>query len=291
MSRPAPNGHPQLTPSDQAILWVARLEGLTPTEHRILLTLVMKFELKPNAHGPGWAVNASRNQLWRASGVSKASLSNAYPAIKRFISVESGNIGGDYNTWIFPEFGSKKGGGSNFDLGQKMTQVKPGSKTDLGQNLATNQEKIPLSPVYVSNPIQGEGPPPLSKPAKPEKAARKLWPAEQLPREALRLREKYAEWWTTILHSPEPPFGAVAEIAAADPSAEPLLSKAFRFIGGATCIHDCRKRPKEASFKRDEFVKYLCNNDPAYEAAVSQAIAESLEDAPLRTKARAARSP
>lgn len=156
---------------------------------------------------------------------------------------------------------------------ERQAQVKPASPKEPEEK---NQEEA-----------RGGGAPP-PPPKKPGNAAangngRKLWPAGQ-PDETTRLREKYAEWWTTIVHHAGPPWDAIGDY---DPPAQRLMQEALHFVGGPVRIHDCRKRPKEASFARDEFLKYLCRNDPAYEGAVAAVIAASLVE-PERPKTKAA---
>ena len=141
---PASYAPPGLSLQDLGILWVGKLKGVTPTLREILLTLFREFEVNRNAHGPGCAINASRRQLCKAAGISKGTLVNLWAKIQTIIEIDSGDVSGDHNTWIFPEVGGPWGG-SKIDLGQKLTQVKnrPRSKID-------HKSKESSSPVFGS---------------------------------------------------------------------------------------------------------------------------------------------
>lgn len=147
MSKPAraPLPRRELLPADEAILWVARLDGLSPIEHHVLLALVTKFEVKRNAHGSGWVIAASWSQVCEKAGISRGKLSQAMTALKRFVSIDKGNIRGDSNVWVLPGGvpSSKNEPGppsSGNELVQKMNQF---TKRTSSQNEHKSRKQFP----------------------------------------------------------------------------------------------------------------------------------------------------
>lgn len=258
MSKAAPA--PALSPADAATLWVARLEGLKLIEHRLLLTLVTKFVVKPNAHGPGWAVSASWTQLCQAAGLSRGALAKAMPIIKKYADVNAGSVSGDYNTWVIR--GTLPS--SQNELVHKMNQF---TECTSSQNEHKSRKD---SPSTVGSTLQDsqfeKGGKEARPPSKPK--TRKLWPAEQPSAEVL---DKHAEMWTAVMHGEDLP----------DPSAEDvrLVEQACKHIGGRSRFRAMEQRPQDASFARKEFLEYLRNHDPACVVIVEE-----------RPKAKAARA-
>ncbi len=98
--------------------------------------------------------------------------------------------------------------------------------------------------------------------------------------------DKHAEMWTAAVHFAE---GFPLPHKFEEPDPRQLMNAGVIHVGGWTRFKGFRQRPQDASFARDEFLKYLLHHDPAYEEAVGRVVEESL--AAPKEKAGARGSP
>jgi len=287
-AQPAPSSpSSRLSPREEVILWVTGLlDKLTPGQHRVLLALVTKFNVKRNAYGPGWAIDASWTDVCEAAGVSRGFLSKAMGTLKKFVVVDSGNVQGERNTWIVGGHAS-----SQNELVHEMNQF---TKRTSSQNEHKSKE-VSTTSEHDPVPVRGGGGPPPAPAPKGTGAPRnskpptpKLWPAAQ-PAPPQRVIDKHARWWSAVVREERAPANGDAEFReiSSDPEIAALIEAGLSHVGGWTRIRGTRVRPQDASFARDEFLRYLREHDPAYAKAV-----ESLHAVPAapKLKAKAARA-
>jgi hypothetical protein len=293
MTKPAraPNSQPRLTAQEDAILWAARIEGLGPTVKAVLLALCA--EVKARGEDGGWIAYPSLTQLAIKAEVNRATAVRAIQKLMglKLLSRVGGNIKGD--TTVYTLTGKRESGPRcNTHLGAENTQVSPAPRRTVH-----HKSKESPSPVSDSRIVKGGGGrPPAPEPNGPgdpgkrngRPAALTLWPAAQ-PSPPQEVINKHARWWSAVIREERAPQGddEFRDIVR-DPERAALLEAGLTHVGGWTCIRGTRERPRDASFARDAFLKYLREHDPLYARAVKEATRVS--PAAPKPKAKAARA-
>jgi hypothetical protein len=163
---------------------------------------------------------------------------------------------------------------------EKTPEITSQNETQNKEVICTNRE---------NKPGRGENAaaPPPTPSRKPGSKTSGLQNAET------RILEAHAEMWTALVDELTRRIPLPAKFEKAN-NAESyrLLNQAFVHVGGAVRFRGFEQRPRDASFARKEFLEYLRNNDPAYEAAVAEAITVSLDVSPPgRPRVKSSRSP
>ncbi len=195
MTKPrAASSQPQLTPRQGAILWAADIDGLSPTEHYILLTLA-KCVVTRNKDGPGWIAYPSLSQLADKSGIDRRTGSRCILVLieRGLVTRVAGNVRGDTTTYTLT--GSTEARGIK-PLGARMHQA----HIPAPRGVLPHKSIESSSPVLDSNFKKGEGKPPTPSERKSgtpnrKPPVRKLWPAGQ-PAKAQRVLDQHAQMWT-----------------------------------------------------------------------------------------------
>lgn len=266
---PAPARVKTQHPADAAILWGAKLEGLSPVVQAVLLALC-KTVVRRHTDGAAWIAYPSLTQLAAKAGVSRRATATAINTLieRGLLTREPGSVNGDTTVYTFgPEHSHRHKTPSAPDaLGHEVHQSAPHPSAPGAHKSIDSPSPVLVSRIGKEREKKSLSPR-TRESGKPKPESGCLWPAVQ-PRERRALFDLHAEMWTALVRQVCEGLELSPELAAkfAAPELQALMDAGLRHVGGRSRLHGFIKQPQDASFARNQFLAYCREHDPAYQA-------------------------